>query len=162
MVQPPRSKEERASRRRYLLPLRGGAWSSEATPLEFDKQELTGASLVSPEFGGGGREVGTVQWGASQAYLTGTRLGLNQPGPAGSAQMRRAEDRSLGHCYQKHRQSLTLFWVTDHFEEIRPWELEWSGLNSKSWGLRTKTGPHRSRLGGMRTAPSAAERMGCG
>lgn len=60
MVQSPRSKEERASRRRYLLPLRGGAWSSEATTLEFDKQELTGASLVSPEFSGGGREVGTL------------------------------------------------------------------------------------------------------
>lgn len=127
MLWPPRSKEERASRR-YLLPLRGGARSSEATPLAFDEQELTGASLVSPEFSGGGREVGTVQRGTSQAYLTGTWLGLNQPGPAGSAQMRRAGDRSLCHCYQKHQQSLTLFWVMDHFEEIRLWS--WSSQGS--------------------------------
>lgn len=76
--------------------------------------------------------------------------------------MKREEDRSPCHCYQKHKQSLTLFWVTDHFEEIRLWELEWSGLNPKSWGLRTKTGPYCSRLGSMRAAPSAAERSGCG
>lgn len=37
-------------------------------PLDFDKQELTGASLVEPMFSGGGREVGvgTVQGGGEQ------------------------------------------------------------------------------------------------
>lgn len=71
MVQAPRSKKEREllEGEGYLMLQRGGTWRPEEMPLGFDKQELTGASLVEPKFSGGGREGGTVQGGGEQCRV---------------------------------------------------------------------------------------------
>lgn len=44
---------------------RGGTWRPEEMPLDFDKQELSGASLAKPKFSGGG----TVQGGEEQCRV---------------------------------------------------------------------------------------------
>lgn len=49
---------------------RGGTWRPEDMPLDFDKQELSGASLAKPKFRGGG----TVQGGEEQCRFEQAKL----------------------------------------------------------------------------------------
>lgn len=89
-------------------------------------------------------------------------MGLGQPGLAGSAQVGKAEDRSLCPCYQKHEHSITIFFGDRSLRGNSALGVGVVGAQSQKLELQNQDRPHSSSLGSIRAVSWSAEPTGFG